>query len=137
MPVTSRRCRRNGPDGRHWRPHLGLNHPTCVHLIPGPGDSGLVKGGGTGLFSSASIRAFVAGFGRQRRPGSGQKRVGELASGVQAGRSGTADKKWVVDAYPQSDVLEERKVGREKIFVHPKFMRLLTADSNEFEPYGR
>lgn len=34
------------------------------------------------------------------------------------------------------DVLTERKVGREKIFVHPKLMRLLTTDANGFEPYG-
>jgi len=34
------------------------------------------------------------------------------------------------------DVLTERKVGREKIFVHPKLMTLLTTDAHEFEPYG-
>jgi len=34
------------------------------------------------------------------------------------------------------DVLTERKVGREKIFVHTKLMRLLTTDANVFEPYG-
>ncbi len=27
-------------------------------------------------------------------------------------------------------VLKERKVGREKIYVHPKLMRLLTEDGN-------
>jgi Fic family protein len=32
-------------------------------------------------------------------------------------------------------VLQERKVGREKLFVHPKLMRLLTADSDAFTPY--
>ena len=32
-------------------------------------------------------------------------------------------------------VLEELKVGREKLFVHPKFLRLLTTDSNEFHHY--
>lgn len=32
-------------------------------------------------------------------------------------------------------VLEEIKVGREKLFVHPKFLRLLTTDSNEFTKY--
>ena len=32
-------------------------------------------------------------------------------------------------------VLEEVKVGREKLFVHPKFLRLLTTDSNEFVRY--
>jgi len=34
------------------------------------------------------------------------------------------------------DVLTERKAGREKIFVHPKLMTLLTTDVHEFEPYG-
>jgi Fic family protein len=33
-------------------------------------------------------------------------------------------------------VLEEKPVGREKIFVHPKFMRLLTRESNDFAPYS-
>ena len=32
-------------------------------------------------------------------------------------------------------VLEERKAGREKLFVHSRFLRLLTTDSNEFQHY--
>ena len=32
-------------------------------------------------------------------------------------------------------VLEEIKVGKEKLFIHPKLMRLLTRDSNEFAEY--
>lgn len=32
-------------------------------------------------------------------------------------------------------VLEEYKVGREKLFMHPKFIRLLLQEGNEFEPY--
>ena len=32
-------------------------------------------------------------------------------------------------------VLEEMKVGREKLFVNPRFLRLLTTDTNEFERY--
>jgi Fic family protein len=32
-------------------------------------------------------------------------------------------------------VLEEKPVGREKLFIHPKLMRLLIRDSNEFERY--
>jgi len=32
-------------------------------------------------------------------------------------------------------VLEEIRVGREKLFVHPKFLRLLTTDSNNFTQY--
>ncbi len=32
-------------------------------------------------------------------------------------------------------VLEERVAGREKLFVHPKLMQLLTRDGNQFAPY--
>lgn len=32
-------------------------------------------------------------------------------------------------------VLEEHKVGREKLFLHPKLLTLLTRDSNEFDIY--
>ena len=32
-------------------------------------------------------------------------------------------------------VLEEHKVGREKLFLHPKLMTLLTDDNNDFAPY--
>ncbi len=32
-------------------------------------------------------------------------------------------------------VLEESKVGREKLFLHSKFLKLLTRDSNQFEGY--
>jgi Fic family protein len=32
-------------------------------------------------------------------------------------------------------IVEERQSGREKLFIHPKLMRLLTEDPNEFELY--
>jgi Fic family protein len=32
-------------------------------------------------------------------------------------------------------VLEEQSVGREKWFIHPKLMGLLTREPNEFQPY--
>jgi hypothetical protein len=32
-------------------------------------------------------------------------------------------------------VLEEKAIGREKLFVHPKLLQLLTRDSNRFGPY--
>jgi Fic family protein len=32
-------------------------------------------------------------------------------------------------------VLEEKAIGREKLFVHPKLLQLLTRDSNKFAPY--
>jgi Fic family protein len=33
-------------------------------------------------------------------------------------------------------VLEERVFGRERLFVHPKFLHLLTHDGNDFTPYA-
>jgi Fic family protein len=33
-------------------------------------------------------------------------------------------------------VLEEKVVGREKLFIHPKLMRLLTTERNTFAPYS-
>lgn len=36
----------------------------------------------------------------------------------------------------QIGVLTEMAVGKEKLFVHPKLMQLLTRDSNEFSPYA-
>jgi Fic family protein len=33
-------------------------------------------------------------------------------------------------------VLEEKSVGREKLFIHPKLMRLLTRDANDFQKYS-
>ena len=32
-------------------------------------------------------------------------------------------------------VLEEKPTGREKLFIHPKFLRMLTHDSNDFDDY--
>lgn len=32
-------------------------------------------------------------------------------------------------------VLEEHQTGREKLFIHPKLVRLLSDDAHEFEPY--
>lgn len=33
-------------------------------------------------------------------------------------------------------VLQEVQVGKEKLFIHPKLMQLLTRDSSEFRPYA-
>jgi Fic family protein len=32
-------------------------------------------------------------------------------------------------------MLEETKVGREKLFIHPRFLQLLTADIHTVTPY--
>ena len=37
----------------------------------------------------------------------------------------------------EAGVLKEIKVGREKLFIHPKLMRLLTQDTNEFTEYSQ
>lgn len=34
-------------------------------------------------------------------------------------------------------VLAELEAGKEKLFIHPRLMQLLTRDSNEFVPYGK
>jgi len=34
-------------------------------------------------------------------------------------------------------ILRETKVGREKLFIHPKFISLLTSDAHRFAPYGK
>lgn len=39
-------------------------------------------------------------------------------------------------ALTEAGVLEEHTVGREKLFLHPKLLRLLTRDSNDFKPYA-
>jgi hypothetical protein len=35
----------------------------------------------------------------------------------------------------EAGVLREMAFGREKLFIHPKLMNLLTRESNDFEPY--
>ncbi len=35
----------------------------------------------------------------------------------------------------RAGVLEEKAIGREKLFIHPKLVQLLTRDANSFEPY--
>ena len=34
------------------------------------------------------------------------------------------------------NVLRESQVGREKLFVHPKFLELLVSDTHQFQPYA-
>ncbi len=59
-------------------------------------------------------------------------RIGNLTdAGIAKRQTASVYLKALVDI----GVLEEEKVGREKLFLHPKFLRLLTADDNRFEPY--
>lgn len=59
-------------------------------------------------------------------------RIGNLASAGIAKRQ-TASKYLKVLA--AIGVLEEQTAGREKLFLHPRLLRLLTSEENEFEPY--
>ena len=59
-------------------------------------------------------------------------RIGNL---TQAGLGTRQTASVYLKALSSIGVLEERTVGREKIFVHPKLMQLLTHDSNVFAQY--
>ncbi|MCO6043649.1 Fic family protein [Aeoliella sp. ICT_H6.2] len=39
-------------------------------------------------------------------------------------------------ALAELGVLNEQQSGREKLFIHPKYLQLLTTDSDDFAPYG-
>ena len=60
-------------------------------------------------------------------------RIGSLASAGIAKRQ-TASK--YLKALTEIGVLEERAAGREKLFVHPKLIRLLTSDNNKVSRYS-
>ena len=59
-------------------------------------------------------------------------RIGNLEAAGIAKRQ-TASK--YLKALAAIGVLEENAAGREKLFIHPKLMRLLNSDDNEFAPY--
>ncbi len=59
-------------------------------------------------------------------------RIGNLASAGIAKRQ-TASK--YLKALAEIGVLVEQTAGREKLFIHPRLMMLLTGEENEFEPY--
>ena len=54
---------------------------------------------------------------------------------VQAGIAGRQAASRHLKALVSIGVLREQAFGKEKLFVHPKLMSLLTRDKNEFEPY--
>lgn len=54
---------------------------------------------------------------------------------VQAGIAGRQAASRHLKALVSIGVLREQAFGKEKLFVHPKLMSLLTRDRNEFEPY--
>ncbi|MGA8050117.1 MAG: Fic family protein [Burkholderiales bacterium] len=58
-----------------------------------------------------------------------------IANLVEAGIAGRQAASRYLKALAAADVLRERVFGKEKLFVHPKLMSLLTRDGNTFEPY--
>jgi Fic family protein len=58
-----------------------------------------------------------------------------IANIVEAGISGRQAASRYLKALAGAGVLREQTFGREKLFVHPKLMRLLTRDTHTFEPY--
>jgi Fic family protein len=58
-----------------------------------------------------------------------------IANLVQAGIAGRQAASRYLKALASIGVLREQTFGRDKLFVHPKLMTLLTRDSNGFEPY--
>lgn len=59
-------------------------------------------------------------------------RIGNLVEGRVAGRQAASR---YLKTLVSIGVLEEQAFGKEKLFVHPKLMLLLTRDSNEFQRY--
>lgn len=59
-------------------------------------------------------------------------RIGNL---TQAGLGTRQTASVYLKALVSIGVLEQKTVGREKLFVHPKLMQLLTRDRNSFSPY--
>lgn len=60
-----------------------------------------------------------------------------IANLVEAGIAGRQAASRYLKALAAAGVLREQAVGKEKLFVHPKLMNLLTRDGNAFEPYRR
>jgi Fic family protein len=58
-----------------------------------------------------------------------------IANLVEAGIAGRQAASRYLKALVGAGVLREQALGKEKLFVHPKLMTLLTRDSNAFEPY--
>lgn len=59
-------------------------------------------------------------------------RIANLVEGRIAGRQAASR---YLKALVAAGVLREQAFGKEKLFVHPRLMTLLTRDSNAFEPY--
>lgn len=94
--------------------------------------------------ASRALMEHTVDFVRRREPGIYSRelveqiflqpycRIGNLVD-AEIGHRETASK--YLKALCDIGVLREIKAGREKLFVHPKFLQLLTADPNGFDPY--
>jgi Fic family protein len=60
-----------------------------------------------------------------------------IANIVDAGIAGRQAASRYLKALVRAGVLREQAFGKEKLFVHPKLMSLLTRDTNAFEPYPK
>jgi len=60
-----------------------------------------------------------------------------IANLVEAGICGRQAASRYLKALAAAGVLREQAFGKEKLFVHPRLMNLLTRDSNGFEPYRK
>jgi hypothetical protein len=58
-----------------------------------------------------------------------------IADLVEAGIAARQAASRYLKALAKGGVLREQAFGKEKLFVHPKLMTLVTRDSNAFEPY--
>jgi len=58
-----------------------------------------------------------------------------IANLVEAGIAGRQAASRYLKALAAAGVLREQAFGKEKLFVHPKLMNLLTRDGNAYEPY--
>jgi Fic family protein len=58
-----------------------------------------------------------------------------IANLVEAGIAGRQAASRYLKALAAAGVLREQAFGKEKLFVHPRLMHLLTRDNNAFEPY--
>jgi Fic family protein len=60
-----------------------------------------------------------------------------IAGVVAAGIAGRQAASRYLKALAAVGVLQELAIGKEKLFVHPRLMRLLTRDGNSVQPYPR
>jgi Fic family protein len=60
-----------------------------------------------------------------------------IANIVEAGIAGRQAASRYLKALAAAGVLREQAFGKEKLFVHPKLVSLLTRDNNAFDPYRR